>query len=208
MRALFYVDMEDLTEIEAALGKTKDKSKMVLKTAINNAAKQIENSMVDKAKAKYHYKKGNKGDIRKANTVKKANIGKLEATVEAKGDVNELLDFQVKPRDYFPKGEYIPEWVKARALRGSKLTKVALRPNARGDKYKAFVIRYNSGHLALAQRVPGKRMKSKPNREAVKSLLSISIPKMEETVYRAEIEEDMHDILMRNIEEQIQRFLK
>lgn len=207
MRTHFYVDMDNLTEIEAALGKARDKSKVILKAAINNAAKQTENSMVDKAKAKYRYKKGNKGDIREANTVKKANVGKLEATVEAKGSVNELLDFHVQPSTYFPGGKGAPEWVKARALRASKLAKVALCPTASKDKYKGFVIRYHSGHFALAQRIPGKRMRSKPYKEAVKSLLSISTPKMEEMAYRVEIEEDMHDILQRNIQEQIQRFL-
>ena len=42
----FQVEMQDLTKIEAALGMTRDKSKIVLRSAINNAAKQIEKNMV------------------------------------------------------------------------------------------------------------------------------------------------------------------
>lgn len=204
----FFVDMDGLEEIEAALGMAKDKSKVILKAAINNTAKQTENSMVDKAKAKYRYKKGRKGDIREVNTIKKAKAGHMEASVEASGPVNELLDFHVQPATYFPGGRGAPRWVMARALRNSKLSKVALRPNAVGDKYKGFVIRYRSGHYALAQRVPGKKMKSNPVKEAVKSLLSVSTPKMEEKVYHAEIEDGMYDILQRNIQEQMQRFLR
>lgn len=208
MGKLFYVDMDDLTKIEAALDMARDKSRMVLKAAINNAAKQTEGSMVDKARDKYRYKKGTKGDIREANSIKKAKAGDLAATIEAKGDVNEFLDFHVRPSTYFPGGKGAPSWVKARVLRNGDFHKIALRPGADGDKYKGFVIKYRSGHLALAQRVPGKRMESKPDKEFVKSLLSVSTPKMEETVYREEIDDDMYDILMKNIEEQMKRYIK
>ena len=51
-------------------------------------------------------------------------------------------------------------------------------------------------------------MESKPDKEFVKSLLSVSTPKMEETVYREEIDDDMYDILMKNIEEQMKRYIK
>ena len=36
----FFVEMQDLTEIEKALGMQKDKSKMVLRSAINQTAKE------------------------------------------------------------------------------------------------------------------------------------------------------------------------
>ena len=203
----YHVEMEDLTRIEAALGMMKDKSKMVLRTAINNAAKQTEDRMVSEAKGRYRYKNGRKGDIREANDIKKAKVSSLSATITATGPVNELLDFHVKPSTYFPGSKGAPKWIKARALRESKLQNIALFPSAAGDKYKAFVIKYKSGHLALAQRVPGQRMKSKPHKEAVKSLLSIATPKMEEVVYKTEIDHDMYDILQRNIQEQIIRYL-
>lgn len=212
MRTHFYVEMDNLAEIEAALGMAKDKSKMILKAAINNAAKQTSQKMVAGTKAKYHYG-GRAGgvtnsvsDLKKANTVKKAKSGNLSATIEVKGPVNELLGFHVTPRLYVPGGGY-PKWYKARVLRNAGLKKVALRPNASGDKYKGFLILYHSGHYALAQRVPGSRMKSDPRKEAVKSLLSISTPKAEETVYREEIDADMYDILQRNIQEQMQQVL-
>lgn len=212
MSTHFYVQMDSLKEIEAALGMTRDKSKLILKAAINNAAKQTEKGMAEGTKKKYHYGGRTGGasntiaDIKKANTVRKAKVSDLAAAVEAKGPVNELLGFHVTPSLYVPGGGY-PEWYKAKVLRNGKLHKVALRPNAGGDKYKGFIIQYKSGHYALAQRVPGKRMKSDPRKEAVKSLLSISTPKAEETVYKEEIDADMYDILQKNIQEQIQRFL-
>lgn len=222
MRRMFYVDMDNLTEIEAALGMAKDKSKMVLKAAINNTVKQMEKEMVEGTRGRYRYKNGSAGgvantvgDLKKANHVDKAKTSSLSATVTVKGAVTELLGFQVSPMAYVPGGGPWPDHYKAAALRAGKLKKIALRPGA-DDEYKAFIIRYTnrsktggtSHHYALAQRVPGKRMKSNPHKEAVKSLLSLSAPKAEEMVYKEKMEEDMYDILVKNIQEQIQRFVK
>ncbi|MBD5509982.1 MAG: hypothetical protein HDR08_01790 [Lachnospiraceae bacterium] len=202
------VEMEDLLKIESALNMARDKSKMILRNAINNTAKQTESRMADGAKSRYRYKKGNKSDIRKANSIEKASAGKLSSTIRAKGPVNELLDFHVQPGAYYPGGKGAPKWVRARVLRGSRLSRIALRPGASGDKYKGFVVRYPTGHMALAQRVPGEHMKSNPRKELLRSLLSISTPKMEETVYKEEVSEGMYDLLEKNIEEQMKKFLK
>lgn len=204
------VEMEDLLKIESALNMARDKSKMVLRNAINNTAKQTESRMADEAKDRYRYKKGSKADIRKANSIEKASAGKLSSTIRAEGPVNELLDFHVQPKTYYPGGRGAPKWIKARVLRTSKFSRIALRPEAAGDKYKGFVVKYPTGHMALAQRVPGLRMKSRPDKkkERIRSLLSISTPKMEETVYREEVSKGMYDLLEKNIEEQMKRFLK
>ncbi|MCM1189806.1 MAG: hypothetical protein NC541_10990 [bacterium] len=210
----FYVDMDNLTEIEAALGMAKDKSKVVLRAAINSVAKQTEKQMYSDTKKKYRYQQGDAGgiantvaDLKKANRIEKAKAGRLSAAVKVTGRVNELLGFHVDPLVYVPGGGPWPEYYKARATRTGKLQKVVLRPGA-SDEYKGFIIRYKSGHMALAQRVPGKRMKSNPHKEAVKSLLSISAPKAEEIVYREKVEKDMYELLEKSIEEQIHRFLK
>lgn len=207
MRISFHVEMQDLTEIEAALGMMKDKSKMVLRSAINNAAKQTEKRLVDEASDRYKFQ-GKKTGIRKANTIKKAKVSDMTAIIEAKGPANELLDFEVKPRTYYPAGRGAPRWVKSRGRKDSSLTRVAKFPNASGDKYKGFVVKFKSGHLAMVERVPGQRMKSKPHKEALESLYSIATPKMEEVVYRDEIADDMYDLLQQNIQTQIIRYLK
>lgn len=203
----FHVEMQDLTEIEAALGMMKDKSKMVLRSAINNAAKQTEKRLVDEANARYKFH-GKKAGIKRANTIKKAKVSDMTAIIEAKGPANELLDFDVKPRTYYPAGRGAPRWVKSRGRKDSALTRVAKFPNAAGDKYKGFVVKFKSGHLAMVERVPGQRMKSKPHKEAIESLYSIATPKMEEVVYRDEIADDMYDLLQQNIQTQILRYLK
>ena len=181
---------------------------MVLRSAINNAAKQTEDRMVTEAKTRYRYKRATKGDIREANEIKKARTSNMEAVIKATGATNELLDFRVKPSTYFPGGVGAPRMVYAKTLKDSSFKPVVLKLGATGDKYKGFVIQYQNGHRALAQRVPGKKMKSKPWKEAVKSLLSLSTPKMEEKVYDEKISSDMYDVLQKNIQEQILRYMR
>lgn len=207
----FHVEMQDLTEIEAALGMMKDKSKMVLKAAINNAAKETEKRMTNEAKKKYRFESGRVADIRAANDIEKAKGKNLSATIEVKSRIKEPKNFVLITDTYFPGSVGAPKVLKAKNLRNGKLHKLALKPNASGDQYKAFVVKYhNSGgkdHIALAQRVPGSRMKAK-NKEKIQTLYAPSITKMEEVVYMDEVHEDMHDILMNSIEKQMQRLLK
>lgn len=205
---MIYVEMEGLHKIESDLGMLRDKSNLVLKAAINETAKTVDKEMVEGAYKKYIYKT-KKADIKDANDVKKATAGKLESKVSAVGPVNELLNYRVNPMLYVPGSRSgAPDWYKARVMRSQPFERIALRPEASGDKYKAFIVRYKSGHFALAQRVPGQRMKSKPWKEAVKSLLSLSVPKMEAVAYDERLEGKVEDILAGHIERQLQKFLR
>ena len=52
-------------------------------------------------------------------------------------------------------------------------------------------------------------MKSNPKKEAVKSLLSLCIPKAEEVVFNEQnMSEQIYDQLQESIQEQIHRFLR
>lgn len=201
----FQVEMEDLTQIESALGMMKDKSKMVLRTAINNTAKQTVVMLADEANRQYYI---TKGKVKKTITTKKATAGNLVAIITSAEPVNELYDFKVNPRTYI-RGGGVPGGYKGNVRRGNTAAKLILKPGAAGDQYKAFVVRYQSGHITVGQRVPGKSMKSKPEKEFVKTLLSPSTPNMlgyEQGVYGV-VEPRMYDILQSNIQAQIQRYL-
>jgi hypothetical protein len=201
----FQVDMQDLTQIEAALGKMKDKSKMVLRTAINNTAKQTVTLLVDEANRQYYIAKPK---VKKTLKTKKATVGNLEAIITSSEPVNELYDFKVNPRTYI-RGGGVPGGYKGNVRRDKSPSNLILRPGATGDKYRAFVVRYKSGHITVGQRVPGKRMKSRPDKEFVKTLLSPSTPNMlgyEQGVYGV-VEPKMYDMLQQNIQAQILRYL-
>lgn len=201
----FFVEMEDLTQIESALGMANDKSKMVLRTAINNTAKQTVNLLVDEANREYYIQKGK---VRKTMSTKKATTGKLEAIITSEEPVNELYDFRVRPKAYNPRNRPLAGHT-GNVRRGNAPKSLYLKPGAGSDQYKAFVVRYQSGHVTIGQRVPGKQMKSKPEKEFVKTLLSPSTPNMlgyEQGVYGV-VEPQIYDLLQKSIQEQILRFL-
>nr|DAH89366.1 MAG TPA: minor tail protein Z [Caudoviricetes sp.] len=200
----FQIEMQDLTKIEAALGMTRDKSKIVLRSAINNAAKQIEKTMVKETKGRYVFKR----DIKSANSVKKATTRNMQAIITVRGTANELYDFQVRPQTYYPGSKGAPSWIKARGKKSGKLQRIAARMGTGGDQYKGFVVKYHSGHLAFAERVPGKKMRSDPKKEAIETLYSLATPKMEEVVYMDEIHEGVMDLLEKSIETQIYRYMR
>lgn len=96
------VDMDSLAEIEHGLGMTKDKTKQVLKTAINNTAKKTITFLVNEAKTEHIIKKPN--EVKKTLTVsQKARVGNLEAVVKSTGRINDLYYFSVRPNSYNPK---------------------------------------------------------------------------------------------------------
>ena len=201
----FQVDMQDLTRIESALDMMKDKTKHVLRAAINATAKQTVTLLTDEANREYYI---SKAKVRKTLSVRNATVGTLTAIVTSAEPVNELYDFRVSPRTYI-RGGGVPGGYKGNVRRDKNAASLVLKPGAASDQYKAFVVKYQSGHITVGQRVPGKQMKSKPDKEFVKSLLSPSTPNMlgyEEGVYGV-VEPQMYDMLQRNIQEQIQRFL-
>lgn len=202
----FQIEMQDLTQIESALGMTKDKSKMVLRTAINNTAKQTVKLLADEANREYYI---TKSKVKKTMSTKKATTGNLTAIITSSEPVNELYDFKVNPRTYI-RGGGVPGGYKGNVRRDKGPSALTLKPGASGDQYKAFVVRYKSGHVTVGQRVPGKQMKSNPEKEFVKTLLSPSTPNMlgyEQGVYGV-VEPKMYEMLQQNIQAQILRYLK
>lgn len=204
-----YVQMEGLQEIEKALGMTRDKSKLALRSAINTLAKRTEKDEVNEASKRYRFRDG-KSYIRESNDITKATTSRLSAAINMRGPRNELLAMHVSPQTYFPGSVGAPEWIKGRVLRSSKLENLARRPGGTGDQYKGFVVRYPAGssgeHFAVAARVPGQMMRSK-HKEAIRSMMTISTPKAEEKVYKLEIENEMYDRMAEAIGEQIDRYL-
>lgn len=201
----YMVDMEDLTRVEKELEMTRDKSARILVSAINQTAKRAHKLMIDKTLKVYAITKKEVNDaVRTVN----AKIKSPVAIIKVKGPMTELYDFKVSPHVYAPHNK--PKWYKAKVMRMSPMRRIALMENATGDKYKAFMVRYQSGHITLAQRVPGKRMKSKPDKEFVKTLLSPPVAKMmggDNGIYSL-LEPEIYDILTENIEKQTKKYMQ
>ena len=197
----YVISLDDLQNLERDLGIAKDKSKYILRAAINQSAKDVEKRMVKDAAKRYALNKGGQAAYKKINKIKKATVGDLAAIITASGSPLEMLDYKVNNRTYYPGGRGAPKQIKGRVLKQSRYKPLAAAPG-----YKAFIVKYKSGHLAVAERVPGTRMRGS-SKEAVRSLYSISLSKSEEVVFKKNIDADVYDILAKNIQEQIARFL-
>lgn len=197
----YIVSMDDIQGFEKALGMSKDKSRLILRAALNQTAKELEKKMAKKASKRYALNKGGQAAYRKINHIKKATTGNLSAMITASSGTQDLIDYKINNRTYYPGGKGAPKQIKAKVLKKS-----SYKPLAARDGYKAFVVLFQSGHLAVAERIPGSRMRDK-NKEAIRTLYSISKSKSEEVVLKKDIDAEVHDILARNIQEQVARFL-
>lgn len=204
------VNMDDLTHIEKELGMVKDKSTMVLRNAINEAAKELNKRLLKEDKKEYAFR--DKGALNSAHTgnIDKAKVSKMWATVVVKSKIGELYKFDTNPlRVAVPKGQPYnpPRWYKARVEKSGKRTPLALKKGTRGDQYKAFVVQFSNGHLAVVQRQPGTQMRSNPAKEAIKSLYSPSIPNMSKEMYEKYEAIRSEELLESHIQRQIARYL-
>lgn len=199
------VEMPSLKELQASLGQTKDKSKTALKAAINATAKDLKKKMMKGARDRYKMSGNLRAEMSGANKIKSATVRNLTAEVQVTSGVGELYDYDVKPRGYTPGGMGRGTWVSGRVMKSGGYKRLALRPGS-GDQYKGFVVQYQSGHLAIAQRVPGKMMRNGA-KEAIKSLSANSITKDEEIVYREELESSVEEELYAEIIKQVERAL-
>lgn len=187
----FEFDEDMLKVIEDALGSMKSESRKVLKNAVNATAKEAKAKLAEKAQETYVVKKTR---FTKAMKTKNATTANPTATIKITGAQMELKDFKVSPASY-TNGKRRPSVYKAKVLLSSSLK--GLQAGT-----KAFLAKFSSGHVSIAQR-EGK------DRLPIKKLMSNSIPKMvgsQERVYGV-VEPDIYDTLMDNISKQIKKVL-
>lgn len=202
-----------LNELEAGLDLTKKESRAVLKAAINKAAVDIQKRMQKGIRGRYQLSSRNRGRVKESFTLKRAKVANLVATIKVDSRIGELYDFKVTPNTVFPGGKGAPKnGIKGKVVKKANMKRLELKPVEGTDKHRAFVVKYKSGHIAVAQRIPGEYMKTtmhgKKQAEKIESLYSPSITKMGELIYEQEIEGLVaDDILNRAMETQIEKLL-
>lgn len=205
------VNMDDLTQIERELGMMKDKTNMVLRSAINEAAKDLNKRLLKEERKDYAFRE--KGLLTKAHSgnIQKAKVSKMWATIVIKSKIGELYKFDTNPlRVAVPKGQTYnpPRWYRARVEKSGKRMPLALKKGTSGDQYKAFVVQFSNGHKAVVQRQPGSHMRNNPAKEAIRALYSPSIPNMSKEMYEKYEAIRSEQLLASHIQRQIARYLK
>lgn len=209
---IFEFDDNLLKIVEKALGKLKTESRKVLKNAVNKTARQAKTDLALKAQETYAVKKSR---FTKAMATKNATVSRPEAIIKVTGEQLELKDFKTSPATY-RNGKNRPSTTKAKVLLSS-----SMKPLERGNKVKAFISKFESGHVTVVQREPGKRYKPDNAAKRIKKygkgidltklkvLLSNSVPKMvgsKKHVFGV-VEPHIYSNLMDNIQNEIRRVL-
>lgn len=225
----YTVSIEGLAEMEMDLEMSRDKTKTILRHAINNTAKKVEKQMFTEAGKRYALKEGKQG-YHRVNKIEKAKGNRIYATITAASRPADTYKFMVQPPTYFPGSKGAPNWIKAKTLKkGGHLTGMALMKSGgvlkgkkkkgrtrHRDLYKAFVVKYHnvsnagaiSDHTALAERIPGSHMKNNPHKEALRSLYSTTQAKGEEVVYKEKIDGTVYATLSEQMRLAVQKFVK
>ena len=201
----FEFDEAVLQTIEKALGDMKGQSRKVLKNAVNATAKQARSDLADKAKEEYMAKKS---ALNSSMKLGRATVSKPEATITVTGGTLERKKFKATtPRS----------GAKVQITTGGTLKLIQSR---KGNKAKAFLATFASGHQAIVQRQYGKTYKTASGRSSrqekwgrgadmtqIKKLLSISAPKMigdEKKVFGV-LRPEIYGNLMENIRREIDK---
>ncbi len=201
----FEIDEAALSAIEKALGSLRSESRKVLKNAVNATAKQARSDLAKKAQEEYTAKKSALNSSMKR---KNATTSNPTATITVTGESLELRQFKTStPRS----------GAKVKITASGSLKLIQSR---KGDRAKAFLATFASGHQAIVQRQYGQKYKTAKGRAArqekwgrgadmtqIKKLLSISAPKMigdEKKVYGV-LRPEIYANLAKNIQKEINK---
>ncbi len=179
-----------LDYIAEQLGTFQDQAPKVLKNAINDTARKSKKLLANEAKNKYTVK--NAG-FSKSLQMENATVKSLTAKLESKGKPLQLSRFKVSPSS--PKTTAKVTKAKVYSENSMKLLEK--------DNIKAFVTKFASGHVAVAQR-EGK------TRYPIRVLYSMSVPKMlgNEKKVMKKLRPEILKILDEQTDVQINKLLK
>lgn len=149
------LDMGDLKAINSALGKAKDKSKLIIRRAINNTAKKAEKYMYKEAHSEYKSMAAAKQKAA-VKITQKATTSNLEAIIKSVGPVHEVY----KDYKYHKLGNGYSASIRGRYK----------RIQSSDGSRQAFLVTYGTGHTTIAIRKGEKRL-------PIHSIIGPSIPK-------------------------------
>ncbi|MFR4350572.1 MAG: phage tail protein [Roseburia sp.] len=146
------IEFDGLKQLEEKLGSVEKKGPSIVKKAVNDTAKKATKRLAKRAKDTYTVKRG---AFVSAMNVRGATVKNLTATIEGAGRALSLTRFSYKKSK--------EDGVSAQVLKTGTMKNLVRKQN----NEKAFVIRFESGHVAVAQRRIGQRYKSKGASERI-----------------------------------------
>ena len=192
-KAIYDVSVPNIYEVEKALGDARDKAPRAMKNAVNQTATRAKNMMIRQAKLRYA-----------VSTAGRRHLN--------------LADFKTNPTEPHMGGNWVhsPEFHTGKVLKKSPMDNLTGGQTLIGPGSKGFLVRFESGHVGMVQRIIGKPAKNpKPTRWKSKNgiieyLYTMSAPSassMHSTVWREEVEPESEIILQDRLRHEVEKIL-
>lgn len=213
------ITIAGLDTVEAALGDLKRKTPAAAKVAINATAREARKLMIARAKARYAVNAAGQRHLKELVQRKKATNTSLNAEIHIAKMRNDLGYFRTNPP--YPTHYTGTAWVNGPDVWSGKVLKSgSMKPlPGSGNKGKAFLAEFKSGHVGMVQRVIGSSSsntmtaKGRPRwRNAagdVEKLVTLGSPSaaaMHRTIW-PEVEPDVEEFLQNRLDAQVQKVL-
>lgn len=178
-------DEKQLETVSALLGDAPQKIKQAVKNAINSSVTQAKKEAVSKASEEYTVKKQT---INSTIQIQRAKASNPRAVIKSRGTSLGLAKFKTRPKSVPTK-------------RPKSLLLAQVKKAGAGKRIKnAFMVRFKSGHTAVAKRLLGN--KSKP----IDELFSLSVPQMlGAPSVEKHVAQKAKDLLQGNLEKEINK---
>ncbi len=208
------ISLEGLEDIDNALGDLKAKSPAAVKVAINATAREARKRMIKQVKERYVVNSKGIKYVKVLKQNRKATNSSLTASLYINTPRNDLAYFRTNPKKAMMGLEAFraPEYFKGKVLRQASMKNLS----GTSGRSKGFLVKFNSGHVGMVQRVLGSDVSSraKPTRwrtkdgrvEKLQTLGSPSATAMHHVVFPI-IEPDVEQYLQDRLELQIQKVL-
>ena len=200
MRPRVQINDADYKRVIKAIKPLETSEESVLKRAVNDAAKKAQASLISKASARYTGKAAGKQTLKRQSAIDKASVSGVASVLRFASPMQEIGQFHISSRTVSR-----PAYTK-----GGKRRKKRLKGNVLRGSSKllggAFVVKFESGHIAVVKRSKDENMKNYkgkprlPHYAKLEKLLSPNVPEMigNKEVYKPdEIAELLHEEINR-----------
>lgn len=214
------ITVEGLDDVSTALGSLKSKTPAAVKVAINATAREARKLMIAKAKARYAVNTAGMRRLKELKQQRKATNTSLYAELFIKSRLrNDLGYFKTNPP--YPTHFTGTAWRQGPSVwKGKVLKNSSMKPlPGEGNKAKAFLAEFKSGHVGMVQRIVGSssdhivtksgapRWRNRQgNVEKLVTLGSPSATAMHRTIWM-DVEPDVELFLLNRLEQQVQTVL-
>lgn len=218
-RAVYDISVPDLYEVERALGDMKSKAPRAMKNAINQTATRSRSMMLRKARLRYALSTAGRRHINQLKLKNRATESNLSAELFISSRAADLADFKTNPNEPHMGMEWVlsPEYHKAKVLKSSPMKKLTGGSTDEGQASKGFLVRFDSGHVAMVQRLINKPTKATPkptrwkNKNGIVERLRVmptpSASAMHSVTWREEVEPLSAEILQERLQHEVDKIL-